>query len=136
MRRPGRTPPPEPDLGRIVEVRLHDDTQGNFGGIHPAVILTKRQDIVRGAPIRVCVISTKLQHALKRNMVELPYTEEIGHPITQLKKRCAAICEWAPEIKKDDILSYRGIVPDHLLDEIQHRLRALGEETQPGASQP
>jgi mRNA-degrading endonuclease toxin of MazEF toxin-antitoxin module len=114
----------KPERGRIIWGDFVDP-QGNDSGEHPALIITPTKDIEDGKPIRVAVISTKLQHSAPHERFELLHSPlRGGHPVTKLRKKCAVVYKWLATIKEEDIHSYAGRVYGKDLDGI---LRALGE---------
>jgi hypothetical protein len=93
------------------------DPQGTPVGDHAAVILTTNAEYESGAPIRAVVISSKLQHAAKDRMVELPWSRG-GHPRTGLSKQSAAMCDRIVTVNEDHVRKFGGLVSGKLLDQI------------------
>jgi hypothetical protein len=59
--------------GRIIWLDV-TDPQGIPVGDHAAVILTTKAESESGEPLKAVVISSKLQHAAKERIVELPWS--------------------------------------------------------------
>jgi hypothetical protein len=53
--------------------------------------------------------------------VKLPW-HPTGHPITKLKRRSAAVCDWIVPIQSEDVQSVSGQVPVRLLIQILERV--------------
>lgn len=123
----------KPVHGRIIWANFVDP-QGNEAGPHRAVIITPTEDIEAGKPIRVVVISSKLHWAKAEDMVILPFfPTSAGHPVTRLKKKSAAICNWRPAIKEADITGYGGEIKGKWLFSILKRVKELDKETEPNS---
>jgi len=121
--------------GRIVKVNI-PDSQGRTTHPHPAVVLTSAEDITAGFPIVVAGISTKLHLSEPKNRVMLPWNPRRGGDyLTNLDKRCAAVCNWIVTINESDILAYYGMTPSYAIADIEKKARAAGQ-TVPAPSLP
>ncbi|MFN0053169.1 MAG: type II toxin-antitoxin system PemK/MazF family toxin [Planctomycetales bacterium] len=94
--------------GSIVWAQVADQ-QGRNSKARPAVIVTPTNEIVNNGQIVLVAVTSTLS-PLPGNQVELPWKNE-GHPVTGLKKRCVAICDWLVEINCNAIIRVAGVVP-------------------------
>src|SRR5271163_3090523 len=100
-----------PDLARIVWLEDVIDPRGRNAGRHAAIILTTKQEYSDGSPLKAVVISTKLNLGAADNMVMMKsLSRPGGHPVTNLTKKCAAMCKWTILVEESDISSYAGKV--------------------------
>ena len=109
-------------LGRVIWLDV-TDPQGNPAGEHAAVILTTKDEYEAGEAIKAVVISSKLHHAAKDRMVELPWSRG-RHVYTGLSKRSAAICDWVVNVRKDHIREYAGRIYGKWLHEILAKVKS------------
>jgi len=121
----------KPELGRIIWGRFVDSRGRKTDEPHRGVIVSATDDIKAGKPIRVAGISTNLTMTGPENMVLLPYFPGPGgHNITKLTARCAAICDWLPEIREEDFTGYGGRVVGKHLAQILKRIAELEPDDQ------
>ena len=107
------------ERGRIVWLTNVIDSQGKPTEDHRGIILTTNADHEAGKPIRVVMISSKMNYSLPNRMVKLKYLKKPGgHPQTGLDRPSAVICDWTPIIKEDDITSYGNKIYGSLLEVI------------------
>jgi mRNA-degrading endonuclease toxin of MazEF toxin-antitoxin module len=117
--------------GRVIWLDV-TDPRGIPVGDHAAVILTTKAESESGELLKAVVISSKLQHAAKERMVELPWSRG-GHPRTGLSKRSAAMCDWIVTVNEDHIRKYGGLVSGKLLDQIVALINPPTESEQAGS---
>lgn len=117
--------PDKPEQGRIIKGNFIDQF-GHKVPDHFAMILTDNEEIEAVDPIDVVVISscTTLSRADER--VAIPWDPRC-HRRTKLWLESYAICTWLRQIKKEDIIEYRGFVPDDIVEVIINKVNELLE---------
>ena len=112
-----------PCRGRIVWVEIVDP-QGRNPKLRPAVIVSATEAIQEGGQVWCVAVSSQLDEAPAEEQVELPWHRD-GHPRTQLRQRCAAVCSWLVPVSLDAIRQYAGTVPGRQLNQILQRVDPL-----------
>ena len=107
--------------GRIVWVEVLDP-QGRNPTCRPAVVVTPDEEIRDDGEVWVVAISRQLQEAPPEVQVELPWHRN-GHPQTQVRERCAAVCTWMVKVAVVEIRSFAGVVPGRQMLEIMTRIK-------------
>lgn len=80
------------------------DPQGVLKGPHAAVVLTSKEELAQGKPLRAVVISSQLRGLREDQMVRLRHMSgPRGHPQTGLNKPSAAIGHWRVDVPDTDI---------------------------------
>jgi mRNA-degrading endonuclease toxin of MazEF toxin-antitoxin module len=106
-------------LGSIVWVEVPDPN--GFVKLRPAVVVTSTQQIGAVDRLHVVAITSRLSEPLTDDHVLLPWHAQ-RHPRTGLNRKCAAVCSWIAEIKRDDVREVGGIVPGQVMVEILRRI--------------
>jgi hypothetical protein len=92
------------------------DPQGQNLKCRPAMIVTPDADIRDDGEVWVVAITRELGALPSEDQVELPWRPG-GHPRTQLKEKCAAVCTWMEKVRVASIRDRAGLVTGrHLLD--------------------
>ena len=102
--------------GSIVWVRM-TDPNGVNPKERPAVVVTPTEEIVPGEALVVVAVTSTFTRPLPTNRVELPWHNS-GHPVTGLRRRCIAVCDWLIAVDQVAIINVVGIVPVRVLDTI------------------
>jgi mRNA-degrading endonuclease toxin of MazEF toxin-antitoxin module len=100
------------------------DPNGENPKERPAVVVTATEAIQPESPIAVVAVTGTLPKPLPEEYVELPW-HRAGHPVTALKKRCAALCRWILSLRQDDIKECAGVVPTGKMVEIMTQVREI-----------
>jgi len=111
--------------GQIVWVRVSDQA-GRNPKTRPAVILTATDEISDDEPIVVVAVSTRFDRPLPDNKIELPWHRD-RHPVTGLRRRCVAVCDWLVEIRPSAIEDVAGTVPPAKMRQIISRVKRAGQ---------
>ena len=105
-------------FGDIVEAEILDPN-GKNKKPRPVVIITSDSELTSADSIIVVAISTSPAIGpIPASYFELPAkltAHGKGHPVTGLKMRCWAKCDWRCAVEKSDILYVRGSVPGSIL---------------------
>jgi len=107
---------PIPVQGRIVEALVLDPQSSNPKN-RPVVIVTPTHEIVAGRPFVAIAITSQVPNNPSENYVLLPYQRN-GRGRSGLRKKCAAMCDWAMELRHEDIVRYIGWAPTDKVTEI------------------
>jgi mRNA-degrading endonuclease toxin of MazEF toxin-antitoxin module len=102
--------------GSIVWVRVGDQA-GRNPKCRPAVILTPTNEISPGEQLVAVAVTSTFSKPLPQNQIELPW-QHGGHPVTGLKKRCVAVCDWLIEVDQSAIEAIGGVAPPLVLTAI------------------
>jgi mRNA-degrading endonuclease toxin of MazEF toxin-antitoxin module len=105
-------------FGDIVEAEILDP-DGKNKKPRPVVIITPDSELPSATSITVVAISTSpALGPIPASYFELPAkltAHGKGHPVTGLKLRCWAKCDWRCAVERSDILYVRGRVPGSIL---------------------
>lgn len=106
--------------GDIVWSKVHD-RNGN-AKVRPVVIITASDEIIIDDSIVAVAITTTFAEPPPDYCVEIPWYR-LGHRVTGLKRRSAAVCNWMVEIHPSDIEGRPiGMVPKKYLLDILNRI--------------
>lgn len=108
-----------PCLGSIVWAEL-DDPNG-FRKLRPAVVVSPTIDIVRGKPIVVAAITTRVPDPLPDDYVLLPWNPQ-GIARSGLRRRCAAVASWLCTVLADEV-RLAGILPPAVIAEVLAKIK-------------
>lgn len=87
----------------------------------PAVVVTPTEAIVPGEAIVLVAVTSTFTRPLPANRVELPW-HNAGHPVTGLKRRCVAVCDWLIVVDQAAVIGVAGTVPIRVLNSILAQL--------------
>ena len=111
-----------PAQGRIVMAEVLDP-QGENPKIRPVVIVTPDDEIKPGSPFVGVAVTGTLPKRLTSEYVPLPYHPD-GRARTQLDKKNAAKCDWLVVLSHEQIVDYKGWVPQDAMVAITNYLAA------------
>ena len=103
------------------------DPAGRNPKARPLVLLTGEDDTPADAPLIAAAISGTLPRPLPNYYVLLPWHRS-GHRQTGLKKKCAAVCNWFPQINRSEPVQVMGRVPDTEFATILQKVQAFHDE--------
>lgn len=89
-------------IGRMIWLKQVMDPQGDLKGPHAAIVLTSKDELNQGKPIKAVVISSQLHGLSEDQMVRLRH-QRGGHPQTGLNRPSAAIGHWVVDVPNGDI---------------------------------
>ena len=112
--------------GSIVWVSV-SDPNGVNPKERPAVVVTPTEEIVSGEAIVLVAVTSTFTRPLPANRIELPW-HTAGHPVTGLKRRCVAVCDWLITIDQTAIINIAGNVPNRVLNTILALLSPLNTQ--------
>jgi mRNA-degrading endonuclease toxin of MazEF toxin-antitoxin module len=110
------------EYGQIILVPVADG-HGNVKP-HPAVIISRSDEIVPGATVRVVCVSSQLEAPSPTYHVPLPW-QRPRHPRTGLNKPNVAKCNWLARVDQSDVIRVLGFAPAGHLATIEQELKTL-----------
>ncbi len=90
----------------------------------PVLIVTPTDEILLDQPMVAVAITTTFPEPPPASHVPLPWYPT-GHPMTGLRRRSAAVCDWLVTFRPSDVEAIGGRVPTKPLAEVLARLRDL-----------
>jgi hypothetical protein len=105
-------------LGSIVWVEVNEPT-GTPAGTHPAIVVSRQEEIDRGDDLSLVVCSTSFSMPLQSGWFPVPTKPgPDGHPVTGLKEACVAKATWTQTRPQAKVLSVAGRAPMSLCRQI------------------
>jgi hypothetical protein len=93
------------------------DRRGYNRKLRAGIVITETEDIASAAALVVVAVASNADAEDIGPSFKLPW-HRIGHPRTQLRQACYAICHWISVIRVDDIVDVGGYVSGKLLADI------------------
>jgi mRNA-degrading endonuclease toxin of MazEF toxin-antitoxin module len=109
------------------------DPQGRNPKARPVVLLTGKEDTRADDPLTAVAITATLPKPLPDFYVLLPWHRS-GHPMTGLKKRCAAACNWIAEVQQSVDLEVIGRLPDQHFADVLAAIKRFRDHEDPATS--
>jgi len=122
---------PKLEPGLIVQAEVVDP-QGRNPKSRPLVLLMGDEAAPEGSLTAVAITGT-LPKPLSEFHVLLPW-HRAGHPMTGLKKRCAAVCNWVIAVQRTAQIQLMGRVPDKHFAKFVAAVRAFRDRESPPVS--
>jgi hypothetical protein len=105
-------------LGTIVWAEVCEPN-GRPAGPHPAIVVSRQEDIDAGAELHLVVCSTSFTLPLQSGWFDVPTMPgPNGHPVTGLKEACVAKATWLQTIPAAEVMSVAGRAPAKLCRQI------------------
>lgn len=111
-----------PDLryGRLVWTVVKD--RNGFRKKRPGIIVTPTDDIDVHVPLVIVAVTTSFSDPPPSDVIELPWHSDPRRVMTRLARRSAAVPAWLETIYPDEIDSFGGDVPAHIMAKIETML--------------
>jgi hypothetical protein len=110
------------EYGQLILVPVADG-RGNIKP-HPAVVLSRTDEITPEVELRVVCVSTQLDDPCPSHHVPLPW-QRPRHPKTGLNKPNVAKCNWLARVDQGDVIKVLGFAPPQHLARIEQEIRNL-----------
>ena len=109
--------------GCIIRANVFDQ-RGRNPKVRPLVVVTATSELTSSSSFFAVAIAGRFSEPLADDEVMLPWHRD-GLSRTRLCKPCVANCSWLCEIKEEDVVEIKGVVPPVQMEKIVEIVREL-----------
>lgn len=109
-------------FGRVVRATI-PDPQGRNPKNRKCVVISRKEDIDAGGPIRIVGVTSTFVEEEKDAYVPVPYGPNC---LSGFDRESAALCNWVVEIPQDRLEVLKNLVRPDVSEAISMKIDALG----------